>query len=286
VDCGTYIEQFLAAHADGELSDDELRAAEAHVAGCADCRERLKEERALKQTLHEHLGALKTPAQVRERIRLALSHEQASESLPEPSAAVRAASRSKWLRPRIWVPGAIAALLVIGLTTLSTFSPPRHPAVQPDQALEEAFSTDSVPLFDRAVRHLQSFEKKFEPNVPSGSPADISDAYLGHKMPGYLWNFGPSGFQLAGGRLETSPSGDLAAYTFYRGDKGGILCVYQRLQGTFPAGPIHETQEHSYYVYKGYSICVSKYPHGDFVCILITHRPIDEFMQTIADSSL
>ena len=286
MDCGTYIEQFLSAHADGELSEDELRVAEEHVAGCADCRERLKEERALKQTLREHLGALKTPTQVRERIRVALDREQASESFPEPSPAVRGASRSKWLRPRIWVPGAIAALLVIGLTTLSRFSPARHPAVQPDQALEEAFSTDSVPLFDGVVRHLQSFEKKFEPNVPSGSPADISDAYLGHKMPGYLWNFGPSGFQLAGGRLETLPSGDLAAYTFYRSDKGGMLCVYEHLQGTLPGGPIHQTQEHSYYVYKGYSICISKYPRGDFVCILITHRPIDEFMQTIAESSM
>jgi hypothetical protein len=286
VDCGTYIEQFLSAHVDGELSEDELRAAEEHVAGCADCRERLKEERALKQTLHEHLGALKTPTQVRERIRLALDREQASESFPKLRPSVRGASRSKWLHPRIWVPGAIAALLVIGLTTLSRFSPPRHPAVQPDQALEEAFSTDSVPLFDGVVRHLQSFEKKFEPNVPSGSPADISDAYLGHKMPGYLWNFSPSGFQLAGGRLETLPSGDLAAYTFYRSDKGGILCVYEHFQGAFPGGPIHETREHSYYVYKGYSICISKYPRGDFVCILTTHRPIDEFMQTIAESSM
>jgi anti-sigma factor RsiW len=286
VDCGAYIEHFLSAHADGELTDDELRVAEEHVGGCAECRERLKEERALKQTLHQHLGALKTPTPVRERIRLALDNEQASESLPEPSPAVRGAWQSKWLRPRVWVPGAIAALLVIGLTTLSTFSPPKHPAAQPDQALEEAFSTDSVPLFDEEVHHLESFEKKFEPNVPSGSPADISDAYLGHKMPGYLWNFGPSGFQLVGGRLERLPSGDLVAYTFYRGDKGGILCTYEHFPGTFPTGPIHESHEHSYYVYKGYSICVSKYPRGDFVCILIAHRPIDEFMQTIADSSM
>jgi hypothetical protein len=286
VDCGTYIEHFLSAHADGELTDDELRAAEEHVAGCAACGERLAEERALKQTLHQHLGALKTPTQVRERIRVALDHEQASESLPRQSPAMRGASHSKWLRPRVWVPGAIAALLVIGLTTLSTFSPPRHPAPQPDQALEEAFSTDSVPLFDQAVRHLESFEKKFEPNVPSGSPADISDAYLGHKMPGYLWNFGPSGFQLAGGRLESLPNGDVAAYTFYRGDKGGILCTYEHFQGPFPPSPIHETRARSYYVYKGYSICVSKYPRGDFVCMLITHRPIDEFMQMIAESSM
>jgi hypothetical protein len=286
VDCGTYIEHFLSAHADGELIGEELQAAEEHIGGCAGCRELLLEERALKQTLREHLGALKTPAQVRERIRLALDHEQASESAPQPTPAVRGAARSKWLRPRVWVPAAIAALLVVGLTRLSMLSPPKHPAAQPDQALEEAFSTDSVPLFDQAVRHLEGFEKKFEPNVPSGSPADISDAYLGHKMPGYLWNFGPSGFQLAGGRLESLPNGDLSAYTFYRGDKGGILCTYEHFQGALPTGPIHETQEHSYYVYKGYSICVSKYPRGDFICILIAHRPIDEFMQTIADSSL
>ena len=47
-----------------------------------------------------------------------------------------------------------------------------------------------------------------------------------------------------------------------------------------------ETQEisgHHCYRYKGYSVCLS-YPHGDFICILVSRRPMKEFMQDIADS--
>lgn len=291
MDCGTYIEQFLSAHADGELVGVELRAAEEHVAACDQCRVRLQEERELKQLLREHFASLKTPADVRDRIRLALDREQAAESTEsriEGGFALRRLSRSRWLRPRVWLPAAIAALLIIGLTRLRSVSPPTQQAQEPQETrLQEASSTaGSIPMFDLAAQHLDRFQAKFVPNVPSGSAGDISDAYLGHKMPGYLWNFGPAGYQLAGGRLEQMPNGQMAAFTYYQGEKGGILCTYMHYSGELPPGAIHQSEAHSYYEYKGYSICVSKYPRGDFICLLITRRPMPEFMDTIAASSL
>ncbi len=282
MDCGTYIETFLSAHADGELTGDELRAAEEHVASCAECHERLEEERALKRLLHDHLVSLKTPAQVRDRIRVALDREQTRESGAEAQPAIRRASRSRWLRPRIWVPAAIAALLVIGLVRMGMVPSPQNPAV-PER---EASSAQSVPMFDLAVNHLASFEKKFEPNVPSGSPADISDAYLNHKMPGYLWNFGPGGYRLVGGRLEQLPDGRMAAFTYYQGESGGILCTYVRSTDPMPPGALHQSDEHAYYSYKGYSICLSRYPRGNFICVLVTRRPMPEFMETVAASMM
>ena len=283
MDCGTYIENYLSAHADGELAGEELRAAEEHVAGCAECREALQAERALKRLVHDHLAALRTPAQVRDRIMVALDREQAAEGRAEPRPTVRSGSRVRWLRPQIWVPAAVAAVLVIALTRLKSVSPPGHEESTP---LEEVTATEAVPIFDMAGHHLDRFQVKFEPNVPSGSAGDISGAYMDHKMPGYLWNFGPEGYQMQGGRLETLPDGHLAALTYYRGEKGGILCTYMHYDGPFPGGAVNQGGEHTFYVYKGYSICMSKYPRGDFICLLISRRPIAEFMQTVSESML
>jgi len=283
VDCGTYIENYLSAHADGELAGEELRAAKEHVAGCDECREALAAERALKSLLHDHLATLKAPSQVRDRIMLALEREQAAEVRAAPQPTVRSASRVRWLRPRVWVPAAIAALLLIAVTRLKSVSPPGHEEATP---LEEVTATEAVPIFDLAAHHLDSFQRKFEPNVPSGSAGDVASAYMDHKMPGYLWNFGPAGYQMQGGRLETLPNGQIAALTYYQGEKGGILCTYMHYDGPFPGGAVNPGGEHTFYVYKGYSICLSKYPRGDFICLLISRRPMAEFMQTVSESML
>src|SRR5208282_2036873 len=134
LDCGTYIENFLSAHADGELTGDELRAADEHLAGCAECRARFEEEVALKKVLREHLGTLKTPATVRDRLLAALN---AAESEPAPAPRVtpiRGGSRAGWMRPRVWVPTAIAALLILGLIERRAASPPGNPVQQEQQA--------------------------------------------------------------------------------------------------------------------------------------------------------
>ena len=283
MDCGTYIENYLSAHADGELAGAELLAAEAHVTGCDECREALAGERALKRLLHDHLSSSKAPAEIRDRIRVALDREQAAGAPAEPRPTIRSRSRVRWLRPQVWVPAAIAALLLVAVTRLKTVSPPGHEEATP---LEEVTATEAVPIFDLAAHHLDRFDRKFEPNVPSGSAGDISGAYMDHKMPGYLWNFGPEGYQMVGGRLEAMPDGRPTALTYYRGDKGGILCTYMHYDGPFPGGAVNQGGEHSFYVYKGYSICLSKYPRGDFVCILVSRRPMPEFIETVSESML
>jgi len=51
VDHNTYIEEYLSAHVDGELSATELREVEEHLAGCVNCRARFAEERAVKKII-------------------------------------------------------------------------------------------------------------------------------------------------------------------------------------------------------------------------------------------
>ncbi|MGA6974796.1 MAG: zf-HC2 domain-containing protein, partial [Candidatus Binatus sp.] len=65
MDHNPYIEHYLSAHVDGELSAAELRDAEEHLAGCVNCRARFAEERAVKTLLRERAELRRIPPQVR-----------------------------------------------------------------------------------------------------------------------------------------------------------------------------------------------------------------------------
>jgi hypothetical protein len=275
VDCGTYIENFLSAHADGELAGDELRTAEAHVRECAQCRARLAEERELKRMLHRQLANVELPAQLRARMHRALEAAQAEESR---SSVRRLGGIARLRQPQVWVPSAIAAMLLIGLTTWRLTTP----EVETPSESQQASSIETVPMFEMAIHHLDRFDRGFVPNVPSASPREISDAYMGHKMPGILWNFGPAGYQMIGGRVEQLSDGQTATFTYYRGDHDSILCTYMPAPALLPVGAVHETDSRTWYSYKGYSICVSNYTRGGFICILTSRQPMADFMQLVS----
>src|ERR1700733_4857072 len=80
VDCSSYIENYLSAHVDGELSAAELREVEEHLAGCVNCRARFAEERAVKALLRERAEMRRTPAMVRGSILAALDAIDAADS--------------------------------------------------------------------------------------------------------------------------------------------------------------------------------------------------------------
>ena len=99
----------------------------------------------------------------------------------------------------------------------------------------------AIPPFDMAINNYVQFAGHFEPNVKSDSPADISDAYMDHQLPGFLWDFQPRGYKLIGGRLDRLRDGSPVSYTFYRGDTGTILCTYTKSHGLQP--PPGESQQ-------------------------------------------
>jgi hypothetical protein len=275
VDCNTYIENFLSAHVDGELSAAELRAAEEHLAGCVNCRARFAEERAVKTLLRERAEMRRTPPVVRGSILAALDaidSSDASKAAGRGRDRSAAADRAPWLsirRARVWVPTAIAAVAVFAFVLLHGGGPtPAH----------------AIPPFDLAINNYAQFVHSFEPNVKSTAPADISDAYMDHHLPGFLWNFQHRGYNLVGGRIDRLQDGTSVSYTFYRGDTGAILCTFMMSHGLQPPdGQVLENGIHHYYQYKGYSICLS-YPSDRCICILVSKRPMKEFVQDIAES--
>jgi hypothetical protein len=269
VDCDTYIREYLSAHVDGELNVEHTRAAEEHLAGCANCRARYAEERAVKALLRERSQMLRTPVQVRGSILAALDGIDNAERARDRGIE-RGASRpaSTIRRARVWIPVAMAAVAVFAFVILHSGGTPAH----------------AIPAFDVALDRYSHFVDHFEPNIKSTTPADISDAYLDHKMPGFLWNFRPSGYELVGGRVEHLPDGSPIAFTFYRHDGDTILCTYMKGHGLQPPpGAIHEMGGHTYYHYRGHNICLS-FPHGGFICILVSGGPMKEFVENIVTS--
>ncbi len=274
VDCSTYIDKYLSAQVDGELSAAELRDAEAHLAGCVNCRARFAEERAVKALMRERAALRRTPPIVRGSILAALDaidKADASKVSARQTDRAGGADGGRWSvrRARVWLPVALAAVAMFAFVIL------HGGGVAPAHA---------VPPFDVAISHYDHFVKHFEPNVNSATPAELSGAYMDHQLPGFLWNFQHAGYKLRGGRIDRLADGTSVAYTFYQGDTGSVLCTFMKSHGFQPPdGEVQEMNGHHCYRYKGDSVCLS-YPPGGFICILVSHRPMKEFLQDVADS--
>jgi hypothetical protein len=266
VECRDYIANLLSAHADGELSGSELSRADDHVKRCERCRARLARERELKAIIRRSVRQVPAPAQVREGVLGAIDREFARHKV-------------SWLRrPALWVPMAIAASIVLTVVSVRVL----HTPVEQQVTLHPG----GVPDFDLAIAKFESFNRAFKPNVPSDSFGDIAGAYVDAHMPGFIWNFNGSGMRLVGGRLDKLSDGRSVTYTFYKGGDSAILCTrYKVTDATPPAGAVQAVGGHLFYTYYGYSICYSYSPIGNFVCLLVMHRPVDELLQTVVVAS-
>ena len=97
-----------------------------------------------------------------------------------------------------------------------------------------------IPDFDLAIEEYQQSLTGFHPNVPSGSVQAVLTAYIEHGMPSYMWDFGPQGFKLSGGRLEHLPDGTPVTYTWFGSAKGGVMCMFKQTDGFNPPSAAHE----------------------------------------------
>jgi Putative zinc-finger len=281
-----YIDDFLSAHADGELSGAELREAEAHVATCKDCAARLRDERTLKALVRQHGGVVETPSAVRAKLLTLLAEEAArgEGAMARESDAHRGPSHLRGMRtlrrPAIWIPLSVAATLALLFVGARGFGLFRNDSVN------VVYRAGGSPDFDTAVAYFEKFDHHFDPNVPSGSFGDIAGAYLDAHMPGYIWNFNNAGLTLVGGRLDTLPDRRLATFTFYKGAHTSLLCVrYKVREFDPPPGVVQEMDGHLFYSYYGYSIGYSYSPVGRFVCLLITRQPVKKLLESVEYAS-
>jgi hypothetical protein len=141
----------------------------------------------------------------------------------------------------------------------------------------------AVPDFDLAIQSYGRSLTNFTPNVPSDSPEALLKAYIEHGMPPYMWDFGPGGYKLVGGRFDPLPDGTPITYTLFRGNRGAIICMFKATDGfNPPAGVYKERRHYLFYHYKGYSICLNNVGgYGNYICVLVARLPMKEFMRNV-----
>jgi Negative regulator of sigma F len=176
-------------------------------------------------------------------------------------------AESAWLGARVVFP--VAAALAAGLLLL---------------VLKAGTGADRpVPDFDLAIANYQQSLTNFRPNVPSGSLEAVLTAYIERGMPSYMWDFGPQGFKLVGGRFEHLANGTPVTYTWFRGPKAGVMCMFRQTSGFQAPDATHAERGHLlFYRYRGYSVClINVGGYGDFVSVIVSPISMKPFMRMV-----
>lgn len=211
MNCDEYVDQFLSAHADDELSATERLLVEKHLHDCPRCRARLVEEHALKAHIRHQAGIFRAPADVRLRIRAALGegiernrdHRNIHRSAP-PSfskdigrrralsgrlmrsgvskdftgdVSNRSGSSRKWLalqlrRAQQLAPIGFVVVVLAGATMLFRFN------WRSMSGLAAPKYQRSIPAFDFAIDQLNRLSREFAPNVPPEAFSRDGGAYF------------------------------------------------------------------------------------------------------------
>ena len=175
-----------------------------------------------------------------------------------------------WLEAHVIFP--VAAALAAGLLLF---------------VLKAGTSADGlVPDFDLAIENYQQSLTNFRPNVLSTSLETVLTAYIEHGMPAYMWDFGPQGFKLQGGRFERLADGSPVTYTWFRGPTAGVMCMFRQVSGfAAPAANHSEAHHLLFYHYHGYSVClINVGGYGDFVSVIVSPIPMRTFMRMVFDA--
>jgi hypothetical protein len=136
-----------------------------------------------------------------------------------------------------------------------------------------------VAEFDLAIESYQRAMQGFHPNVPSTSMETVLTAYVEHGMPAYMWDFGSQGFKLVGGRWASLPDGTPITYTWFRGTRGAVMCVFKQTEGFNPPSIAHdERHKLLFYRYRDFSFClINVGGYGNFISVITAPMPLKRF---------
>jgi negative regulator of sigma F NrsF-like protein len=180
-------------------------------------------------------------------------------------------SRSAWFNVQVLYPVALAASIVLLIFSLRTSRDNFAP----------------VPDFDLAIESYEQSVTSFRPNVRSDSIDTVLAAYIEHGMPSYMWDFGPKGFKLVGGRLDHLPNGTPVSFTWFRKDKAGVMCMFRTTNGFNPPAALHDQRDRLlFYRYRGFSVClINLGNYGNFISVIVSPMPMNEFERLVLESA-
>jgi anti-sigma factor RsiW len=237
---------------DGRLDSAARAQAEAHLAGCAACREELEELRSAKQALRR-AAAVDLPPDLAAAVSRALDGQ----------AAARPARR--WLSPRPAF--ALGLLLLVALTAAALLWRSRSTAVS--AAIARAY----VDYRD----HRMPLELR------TTDTAEMERFFAAHQVPfpTHVYDLGMMGFRLVGGRVHVfdARTGALFAYQ----GAGGIALLCDMYIGTLEELPNPvETRDHDgirFDVHRRDGLTMVFWEEGEVVCVLMSEMPAEEVIQ-------
>ena len=144
--------------------------------GCAACRGRFAEERLLKALIRRQAATVKTPEELQAHVCATLDQLDRG---PLPRRVGVAVVRELG-RPRVWIPLAAAAVLIVALLVGGGLPGIRRGTWLAGSGVSAIPASQAL---DQAVRSYENFENGFRPNVPSHSLAAIVTAYGAAQMP-------------------------------------------------------------------------------------------------------
>jgi hypothetical protein len=142
--------------------------------------------------------------------------------------------------------------------------------------------------FDLAIESYNRAFIGFSPNVPSTSMETMLTAYVEHGMPAYMWDFGPEGFKLMGGRWDPLPDGTPVTYTWFRGKQDGVMCMFRQTDTFNPPPLVHDDRHHLlFYRYRGFSFClINVGGYGNFMSVITAPMPLKQFEHLVLAATL
>jgi anti-sigma factor (TIGR02949 family) len=189
--------RLLEPYLDGELDRDEARALEAHVDGCAECRDALEALGRLRHAVRNEAPHYTAPESLRERIRLT--------SQAEVSALRRPRGVPAWWR---FAAACLFAFVAGGFVTRLALSPAG------DQLSRDLFAS-----------HWRALAATSPVDVVSSDRHTVRPWFAG-KLPQapLVRDFADQGFPLVGGRIDYA-GGERVPVLVYRHDKH-LIDVY------------------------------------------------------------
>lgn len=173
MDCG-YFEQLIARMPDGELTDAELSALNAHIDGCAECRAFFH----AMQAVSEELTTLEdAPASLCGRVMDAVRQQAASDEPAVPATRTIKDKKRRWRFGDLGVLAACAALIVV-VIGVTRFSPERADETAAGPAMKAAAPAAGAEEFEAAAYAAPQALDDEAPLLGAAAPADDNGGFL------------------------------------------------------------------------------------------------------------
>jgi anti-sigma factor RsiW len=232
--------------------------AEAHLAGCAECRRELEALRVAKDALAGRGNAIPLPPELASAVSRALDGEGAAGPAPAPN------RRPLFLRPALVV--SFLVLLALGFATV---------------LWRARYAPDVASTVGTAYADYRAGRLPLELRTTDTAEMERFFSAHGVPFPTHVYDLGMMGFRLVGGRVHVLDARTSALFAYQGADGAALLCdMYLGRLEELP-DPV-ETREHDgirFDVHRKDGMTMVFWEEGDVICVLVSEMPAEDLIK-------